>query len=93
MIKFERCKFVNFAPDLPDKVRCNFIYNSIKVEFEHSLTNGYWNKSENYDQLWLWCNTHCDSLFTCVKQDNVTAVFMFDLTDDMNKFVTYIQTI
>jgi hypothetical protein len=93
MISWQHNKFVNYTPDLPDSIRCKFLYNSVKVEFEHTLVNGYWNKNENYDQLWVWCNTHCSSLFTCIKQDNMTSLFMFDSTDDMKKFTNHLQTI
>lgn len=82
-MKFSRNLFVSMGPDVPDSIRAPMMLNAINVEFERDLVG--------YEDLFIWCNHNCTSLFTCVKSSYNSACFMFHLELDMYKFLEYLS--
>lgn len=90
-MKFSRNLFVQMGPDVPDSIRAQLLLNAINVEFEQGFVPVSQRTEPGYDDLYIWCVNNCTGLFTCFKNGNSFACFMFYEASDMNKFQQYLE--
>lgn len=89
-MRFSRQKQVVFSRDLPEDIQSALLRHTVQVEFEHNYLRGTDRTEPAFDELVVWCESHCAQTFSAAKWASHAAHFRFWWESDLKRFESYL---